>query len=354
MDSVTQFVLGAAIGEVTLRRPCPTEGSRALTWQAAWVGGLVATLPDLDVFSRPFFSAPQALAAHRGITHSLFFCTLISPLLAWCLGKLFPKHNLSFVRWFTFVWLTLNTHWMLDCLTTYGTQIFQPFSDYPVNIGSIFIVDPLYTLPLFVGLIISMWQNRGGRPVNLKAIKVALVLSTVYLAFTLVSKYTVFCRLQHNWEQKGIEYRQMITAATPFNSLVFYAYVDTGTDIWVTDGALFDAAERVPVWQRVPKNSELLPGFGEGEAGEVLLWFSRGFYSLELEDGKPVFNDLRFGRLRSWLTEQEPTGNDFIFRYYLRPEKRSGPYSTWVRRRSGSRMADFPWEVLWKRMKGQS
>ena len=146
----------------------------------------------------------------------------------------------------------------------------------------------------------------------------------------------------------------MITAATPFNSLVFYAYVDTGTDIWVTDGALFDSSDREPVWQRVPKNPGLFPGFGDGEAGNKLLWFSRGFYSLELEDGKPVFNDLRFGRLKGWLTKQDPTGSDYIFRYYLQPEELHGPYVSWRRKRSGDRISEFPWDLLWKRMKGQT
>jgi inner membrane protein len=353
MDSVTQFVLGAAIGEATLREADEPAGGRALTWQAAWIGGVVGTLPDLDVLSRPFLTAPQALASHRGITHSLFFCTLMSPLLAMGLRKLFRSRDLSLRQWTIFVWLTLNTHWMLDTLTTYGTQIFQPFSNYPVNIGSIFIVDPLYTLPLFVGLLISMVQNRRGRPHNLSSIKAALVISTAYLAFTLVSKYTVFYRLKEDWESRGVEYRQMITAATPFNSLVYYAYVDTGTDVWVADGALFDSADRQPVWQRVPKNHDLFPGFGEGVAGETLLWFSRGFYRLESKEGKPVFTDLRFGRLRGWLTKQELSGDDFIFRFYLRPERAQGPYTSWGRRRPGVGFSEFPWDLLWKRMKGQ-
>ena len=352
MDSITQFVLGAAIGEATLRRTQPA-GRRALTWQAAWLGGLVATLPDLDVFTRPFLTGPQALASHRGITHSLFFCTLASPLLAALFKKLFRRYDIDLRQWTLFVWLALNTHWMLDCLTTYGTQIFQPFSNYPVNIGSVFIVDPLYTVPLFLAVLVSILRNRPGRPLTLKPVAVGLLISTSYLGFTLVSKYTIQSRLKADWESKGIEYREMITAATPFNSLVFYAYVDTGTDVWVTDGALLDSAQRKPVWQRVPKNNDLLPGFGEGAAGETLLWFSRGYYSLETEEGRPVFNDLRFGRVKGWLTPQNPEGSDYIFRYYLKPERLQGPYESWGRRRAPERMSEFPWHLLWMRMMGR-
>ncbi|MFA5507769.1 MAG: metal-dependent hydrolase [Vulcanimicrobiota bacterium] len=352
MDSVTQFVLGAAIGEMTLRRADAPKEGRALTWQAAGLGGLVGTLPDLDVFTHPFLSAPEALASHRGLTHSAFFCTLLSPLLAALFQRLF-KRDISLRRWTLFVWLGLNTHWMLDCLTTYGTQIFQPFSNYPVNIGSLFIIDPLVTIPLGLALLTSLWKNRGGRPLNLTPMKTGLVFFIGYLAFTLVSKYTVQHRLKTDWESQGIEYRQMITAAAPFTSLVFYAYVDTGTDVWVTNGALLDPPDRKPVWQKVPKNADLLPQFGEGPAGRTLLWFSRGFYSLDLDDGNPVFNDLRFGRLRGWLTTQEPAGRDFVFRYYLEPAKLQGPYESWGRRRSEGRLAEYPWDLLRRRMMGK-
>ncbi|MEL6140713.1 MAG: metal-dependent hydrolase, partial [Bacteroidota bacterium] len=43
MDSLTQIVLGAAVGEATLGRKV---GNRAMLWGA--IGG---TIPDLDVFA---------------------------------------------------------------------------------------------------------------------------------------------------------------------------------------------------------------------------------------------------------------------------------------------------------------
>lgn len=353
MDSVTQFALGAALGEATLRQ-APREGAKVFTWGAFLLGGLVGTIPDLDVFLAPYMSAPQALASHRGITHSIFFCTLFSPLLAWALMKIFRGRGLSYGRWLAFVWLTLNTHWMLDCLTTYGTQIFQPFSNYPVNIGSVFIIDPVYTIPLIVGTFLSVWRSRKPDEWHPRPVRVALLLSTLYLGFTLFSKFVVFHRLESSWLTQGIEHRQMITAATPFNSLLYYAYVDTGEDVWVADGSLFDSASRKIPWQRVPKNAELLPKFGEGEAGKVLLWFSRGFYRLDMQNGVPVFMDLRFGRLGGWFPEEETVGDDFVFRFELLPAETQGPYTDFTRARNSGRIAKFPWGRLWTRMWGGS
>ena len=48
--------------------------------------------------------------------------------------------------------LTLLAHPVLDAFTVYGTQLLLPFSDYPAGLGSIFIIDPLFTVPLLAGL----------------------------------------------------------------------------------------------------------------------------------------------------------------------------------------------------------
>ena len=56
MDSITQFALGASIGEAVLGRKI---GNRAPV-----IGGLVATLPDLDSFI-PWDDAIASMTYHR-------------------------------------------------------------------------------------------------------------------------------------------------------------------------------------------------------------------------------------------------------------------------------------------------
>ena len=70
MDSLTQIILGAAVGEVALGRKA---GNRAMLW-----GGIAGTIPDLDVFANFFTDEMTALAFHRGFMHSLFFATLFA------------------------------------------------------------------------------------------------------------------------------------------------------------------------------------------------------------------------------------------------------------------------------------
>jgi len=70
MDSLTQIVLGSAVGEAVLGRKI---GNKAILW-----GAIAGTIPDLDVLSKFFTDTVSALEIHRGLTHSLFFCILFS------------------------------------------------------------------------------------------------------------------------------------------------------------------------------------------------------------------------------------------------------------------------------------
>ncbi len=87
MDSLTQITLGAAVGEAVLGKKV---GNRAMLW-----GGIAGTIPDLDVLSNFFMKEIDALAFHRGITHSLLFAVLAPPLFAWLVHSLYKNnfHN---------------------------------------------------------------------------------------------------------------------------------------------------------------------------------------------------------------------------------------------------------------------
>ena len=65
MDSLSQIVLGAAVGEAVLGRRI---GNRAMIW-----GAVAGTIPDMDVLGQYFLSELDNLAFHRGISHSLVF-----------------------------------------------------------------------------------------------------------------------------------------------------------------------------------------------------------------------------------------------------------------------------------------
>ena len=81
MDSLTQITLGAACGELALGKKI---GNRAMMWGA--IGG---TIPDLDILANFMLTDVEALAFHRGISHSILF-GIVSPFLfAWLTNRLY-------------------------------------------------------------------------------------------------------------------------------------------------------------------------------------------------------------------------------------------------------------------------
>ncbi|MDR1777222.1 MAG: metal-dependent hydrolase [Desulfovibrio sp.] len=113
------------------------------------LAALAAASPDVDIL---FASGPlQFLLLHRGITHSLAALPLLGLLLALASRPLWradtPGHW-SFTKVWLFMCFALGLHIWLDVVTTYGTMIFLPFSHQRVRMNGLFIVDPLFTLPL--------------------------------------------------------------------------------------------------------------------------------------------------------------------------------------------------------------
>ena len=83
MDSLTQIVLGAAVGEAVLGKKV---GNKAMMW-----GAIAGTIPDLDVLSKLFLDAVTSNELHRGFSHSLLFSLLMAPLLGWGVCRLYRK-----------------------------------------------------------------------------------------------------------------------------------------------------------------------------------------------------------------------------------------------------------------------
>jgi inner membrane protein len=150
LDSLTQIVLGAAVGEAVLGRKI---GNKAMLY-----GAIAGTIPDLDVLASFLTDTVTALEIHRGFTHSVFFSVLFAPILAFIVTKYETYKN--FKNWtFLFFWVFI-THPLLDAQTTWGTQLFWPL-DIRLAFKNIFVVDPLYTLPFLVFLILAMLQKKA-------------------------------------------------------------------------------------------------------------------------------------------------------------------------------------------------
>ena len=158
MDIVTHAISGALIAYALPQRPKVRFGILFFA--------LAACVPDLDIL---FCTTPALfLNLHRGISHSIF----VAPLLALLLALLaYPLRRASTPQAFSLrtLWLLslvcLLVHIALDCITTYGTMIFLPFSDFRVRLNAVFIVDVFLTLPLLVLFCICAFKRIGCRKI---------------------------------------------------------------------------------------------------------------------------------------------------------------------------------------------
>ncbi|HEY7184868.1 MAG TPA: metal-dependent hydrolase [Blastocatellia bacterium] len=168
MDTITHGVLGAAVAQSALSRRLP-RGAGLI----GAVGGMAA---DLDIFIYSFSDPTVSWTFHRNFTHSLIFIPLGGLIVA--LPFLLMKRFKDYKREVALAAIIgYATHGLLDAFTSYGTQLLWPFTNLRVAWDWIPIVDLIYTIPLWAGVI---WTARTG---NSKAVRAAFLLSCLYICF---------------------------------------------------------------------------------------------------------------------------------------------------------------------------
>lgn len=332
MDSVTQFALGAGVGLAVL-------GRRLGPRRAALTGGVLGTLPDLDVLY-PFDDPIDAFVWHRAASHSLFVQALATPLIGEALMRLFKPLRTERLVTYAAVYLCFATHALLDAFTVYGTRIFWPVMPEPVGIGSLFIIDPLVTLPLLVAFAWAMFLG-AWTPRFAKAIAWCLALPVAYLAWSLTAQQTALARAGVALSGGGVDPTRVMATPTPFNTLSWRVIAINGTDYFNIYVPLLAGRDAVTVYRhpRGPADDGCLVGL---DGAAVLAGFSKGFFKTELrDDGALVFSDLRMG-----LTP------NYVFRFIVAEHTGGRLRPVPPRRVPGARQADGDWEWLYATLSG--
>ena len=168
MDPLTQGALGAALPQATRRK-------RHVGIAGAF-GFLAGVTADLDVLIRSETDPLLFLEYHRQFTHALVFIPVGGLLCAfalhWVLGK---RRQLNFRETFLFCTLGYATHALLDTATSYGTMLFWPFSTERFSWSIISIVDPLFTIPVLVLVILAGLRRKPALA------RIALAWAVIYL-----------------------------------------------------------------------------------------------------------------------------------------------------------------------------
>jgi inner membrane protein len=277
MDSITQIALGASIAGAVAGK---TLGRSALL-----TGAVLGTLPDLDVLI-DYGTAVANFTQHRGFSHSLLVLAPLSLLIAWGLSRWQPK--LSYPHWLALVGLVLLTHPLLDAFTTYGTQLFWPFGG-PLAVNSIFIIDPLYTLPLLFGCLAFLI-----RPPASKALALGLMLSSLYLGWSVSAQHLITERVKPALAAAGLNNSALMVQPMPFNTVLWRATaISDDTRVEIVTG-FFDGDNELTL-EYFPRSPELTRAVADLPEAQRLEWFTNGFLHYELSNQQITATDIRLG-----------------------------------------------------------
>ncbi len=375
MDSLSQAVLGAAVGEAVVGKKL---GNKAVLW-----GALGGTIPDLDIITSPFLSEIQALAFHRGVSHSIAFAIIGGAGFGWLIHRLYnsayyrniswlflslfvsaipismvyflsgldeykyyftaasfllagliyyfldkrnadkppPKiDNPSLREWQWMFFLAFITHALLDCFTMYGTQLFLPFSDYRVAFSTISVADPFgYTLPFLICLLMAMRFDKTSLSRRRWA-WAGITISSLYLVFTVWHKQNVYKVFEEQLAAQNISYDRYTLGPYIFSNFLWSITVENEDKFYHGTYSVFDTS---PIeFLAIEKNHDLIDAKPDDETIQTLRWFSNDFYNImERSDGKIQLNDLRYGTFK-----QLGDMNDYIFRFHLE-QQQDGTYA---------------------------
>ena len=286
MDSLSQLLLGASVAGAAV----PVGHRRA----AMLAGAALGTLPDLDSFPIALFTDdPVALMTlHRGFSHSLF----VLPLLGWAIWAVLRWRGGRVAHaprdWFRAIQLALVTHPLLDAFTVYGTQLLWPLATPPVMWSSVFIIDPLYTIWLLLGVAVAAFA--GSRPLARRALLAGLVLSTAYLGWSLLAKSMVEREAERSLAAIGLQGAPRFSVPMPFNTLLWRVVAMTPEGFVEGEHSLV-ADTRLIAFRHHASDVRALAQVQDFPPVARLSWFNRGFMKASERDGQLVLSDLRMG-----------------------------------------------------------
>lgn len=409
MDSLTQIVLGAACGEVVAGKKI---GNRAMLWGAVggtipdldvlasfftdeiastsfhrgfmhsflfaalapWVlAKLTQWLYGANVYKRRGYKAGAMaiwlifyIGAAAGINfipvlmgEGLSWYALVPTLVlgAWFVWKLWRDYwrrdlklvEASYSTWVALFFWSIFTHPILDCFTSWGTQILQPFSDLRVQWCTVSVVDPIATVPFLVLLLVASripkskpsrsWWNMAG-----------LTWFCGYLLlYTLWHKSIVNRTFEETLAAKNIHYQRYYTNPSLFNNIVWNGVAEGDTAYYFGLYGFNDCRREFSPISVIPKNHQLLNVVPpHSRAGYFLHWFSDGYYNVLPYRGDTLqVNDLRFGLLGDSLL-----GRNYVFPFLVfKNEKGEWDILQNNRNKENMEMSKQSFGELWRRVR---
>ncbi len=219
MDTLTHALSGALLARATAPKDAPP---RSLPRRVA-AGFFASAAPDLD-FVVGFVGPVEYLLSHRGVTHSVLLLPAWALVFSWILAKLLREPG-GWRALYGVTALGLGAHIAGDLITSYGTMIFEPVSDWRAALGTTFIIDLWFSGIILAGLVFSAVFFRSRIP----AVAASVVLAG-YVGFQYLQKQAALEIGQTYVQTKNLAAARVTVhprPVSPFNWTVFVSDAET-------------------------------------------------------------------------------------------------------------------------------
>jgi inner membrane protein len=229
----------------------------------------------------------------------------------WKLWRDYWQRDLKMVEapyrvWVSLFFWSIFTHPILDCFTSWGTQIFQPFNDLRVQWCTVSVVDPVATVPVLILLIVASRLSKSN-PARTWLNWAGLGWFCSYLMiYNMWHKNVVNHTFEESLAAKNIHYQRYYTNPTLFNNIVWTGVAEGDTAYYFGQYSFNDCKREFAPISIIPKKHQLLDAVpADSRAGYFLRWFSDGYYNVLPYRGDTLqVNDLRFGLLGDSLQDK--------------------------------------------------
>ena len=406
MDSLTQITLGAAVGEVVLGKKI---GNRAMMWGAVagtipdldvvanlfmddmgalafhrgishslafavvvpWmIGWLVWRLYETGTYKTQIFKTLSSVfgAAFLGFVvlalnfivktasggWSIISIAITGAIAIYLLSRLWKNYlqkevydiETTYRDWVWFFFLTIVTHPILDCFTAFGTQLFEPFSNYRVSWDNISVADPLYTIWYILFLIPAGFLVRSNNTRRTFA-WLALGISGCYMLLTLYNKNRTDIIFEKSLAKNGIVADRYMTSPSILANILWNGVAETDSSFYFSSYSIFDKKDEFLDFIEFKKDYSMIEGHEEDRAIKILKWFTNGYFNVtKNKDGNLYLNDLRYGSRDGTFNED----SQYIFNFKL-VKKETGELDALDTGRP-TEDEDFSFDPIFKRWRG--
>ena len=257
-------------------------------WAMIFLGTIFMPIPIFEVLKIGF-----------AVTLGILFFPLFFRLRERYRKKPSKRGNASVRAWGWLLFWAIFTHPILDCFTTYGTQLLQPFLDYRVAWNTVSVADPVYTIPFLACVIVASSISRN-HPRRTWVNWIGIGISTTYLMVGVVNKNKIDRIFEQSLKEQQISYERFQVAPTILNNILWQGIVESDSVYYHGMYSFLDKEPRVIEFKKIPKNHHLLDGIREERKIKILHWFSNGYYNVLPDEGDGLqLNDLRYGSMTS-------------------------------------------------------